>query len=290
MKPYSSWLSPLSWCLSGVACGQTSGLHDHLSLLGLLFCERNPLDWSDTLWDFLLMQQNLQTFRQWCELRPHELQSQTHSENMCQQLRWVAASSMVETVQLMNQPATDMPLGLTEALYRIRSSVAGKVDVLQYQYLDHIWWDLYFWWFRDKEFACNAGDAGLIPGSGRSLEEDKATHSSTLAWRIPWTEELGGLQSIGSQNPYMTRTHIVLVFDTLHPDHHVCHCANTRVADPRTDGLQVAKLFSWLVPCPWCSIYSRHQKKYNSCFVKTLMCPSVCFFPSPPSSSYGNIF
>ena len=31
------------------------------------------------------------------------------------------------------------------------------------------------------------------------LEEEMATHSSVLAWRIPWTEEAGGLQSIGSQ-------------------------------------------------------------------------------------------
>ena len=31
------------------------------------------------------------------------------------------------------------------------------------------------------------------------LEEDMATHSSALAWRIPWTEEPGGLQSMGSQ-------------------------------------------------------------------------------------------
>ena len=31
------------------------------------------------------------------------------------------------------------------------------------------------------------------------LEEVMATHSSILAWRIPWTEETGGLQSIGSQ-------------------------------------------------------------------------------------------
>ena len=31
------------------------------------------------------------------------------------------------------------------------------------------------------------------------LEEEMATHSSSLAWRIPWTEEAGGLQSIGSQ-------------------------------------------------------------------------------------------
>ena len=34
---------------------------------------------------------------------------------------------------------------------------------------------------------CNTGDLGLIPGLGRSLEKGKATHSSVLAWRIPWT-------------------------------------------------------------------------------------------------------
>ena len=32
------------------------------------------------------------------------------------------------------------------------------------------------------------------------LQEDTATHSSTLAWRIPWTEEPGGLQSMGLQS------------------------------------------------------------------------------------------
>ena len=41
-----------------------------------------------------------------------------------------------------------------------------------------------------KVSACNAGDLGLIPGSGRSPGET-ATHSSTLAWKIPWTEEPG---------------------------------------------------------------------------------------------------
>ena len=44
-----------------------------------------------------------------------------------------------------------------------------------------------------KEFACNAGDLGSIPGLGRSPEEGMATHSSILTWRIPWTEELGRL-------------------------------------------------------------------------------------------------
>ena len=42
-----------------------------------------------------------------------------------------------------------------------------------------------------KESACNAGDLGLIPGLGRS--------PGILAWRIPWTEEPGGLWSTGQQ-------------------------------------------------------------------------------------------
>jgi len=41
--------------------------------------------------------------------------------------------------------------------------------------------------------AGDVRDTGSIPGSGRSLEEDMATHSSILAWRIPWTEEPGRL-------------------------------------------------------------------------------------------------
>ena len=45
----------------------------------------------------------------------------------------------------------------------------------------------------------NAGDSDLIPGSGRSLEEEIATHSSILVWKIPWTEESGGQQSTGFQ-------------------------------------------------------------------------------------------
>ena len=36
-------------------------------------------------------------------------------------------------------------------------------------------------------------------GQEDPLEKGMATHSSILAWRIPWTEELGGLQSMGSQ-------------------------------------------------------------------------------------------
>ena len=50
-------------------------------------------------------------------------------------------------------------------------------------------------WISGKESACNTGsigDTGSIPGLGK--EESMATHSSILAWRIPWTEESGRLQ------------------------------------------------------------------------------------------------
>ena len=53
-----------------------------------------------------------------------------------------------------------------------------------------------------KNLCANAGDirdSGSIPGLGRFLEEGVAPHSSILAWRIPWAEEPGGLQSLGTQ-------------------------------------------------------------------------------------------
>ena len=50
------------------------------------------------------------------------------------------------------------------------------------------------------ESAYKAGDArhlGSVPGLGRSPGGKMATHSSILAWKIPCTEEPGGLQSMG---------------------------------------------------------------------------------------------
>ena len=55
------------------------------------------------------------------------------------------------------------------------------------------------WKKKKLAIARDGRDAGSIPGSGRFLEEGMATHSNILAWRIPRTEEHGGLQSIGSQ-------------------------------------------------------------------------------------------
>ena len=78
-------------------------------------------------------------------------------------------------------------------------------------YLNSFQWAYYFYkgfpgGSDGKESTCNAGNPGKIqgrsPGEGRSredpLEKGMATHSSILAWRIPWTEESGGLQSMGS--------------------------------------------------------------------------------------------
>ena len=53
-----------------------------------------------------------------------------------------------------------------------------------------------------KNLPANAGDVkeeGLILGGEKPLEEGMATHSSMLAWTVPWTQEPGGLQSMGSQ-------------------------------------------------------------------------------------------
>ena len=50
-----------------------------------------------------------------------------------------------------------------------------------------------------KQSACNPGDPGSMPGSGRSPGEGNGSHSSTLALKIAWTEEPGRLQSVGSQ-------------------------------------------------------------------------------------------
>ena len=63
------------------------------------------------------------------------------------------------------------------------------------------------WWFSlgfpgssdGKESACNAIDPASIPESGRSPGEENGYPSSILAWRIPWTEEAGSLQPMGSQ-------------------------------------------------------------------------------------------
>ena len=95
------------------------------------------------------------------------------------------------------------------------------------------------WWLSVKKSTCNAGAAGDVGsglGSGRSypgIEVGMVTHSSILTWRIPWTEDPGGLQSIGSG---MTET----TYHTL---------KNTRksATGPRGEGSE-----AWLLRVLWC--------------------------------------
>ena len=61
-----------------------------------------------------------------------------------------------------------------------------------------------------KESACNAGNLGLIPvfPSPDPLEKEMATYLSILTWRIPWTEEPGGLQSRHNKSIGLSSPHI----------------------------------------------------------------------------------
>ena len=68
-----------------------------------------------------------------------------------------------------------------------------------------------------KELACNVGDPGSIPGKEDPLEKGKATHSSILAWRIPWAEEPGKLQSMGSRRLYVSDRTESLTFSLWKP-------------------------------------------------------------------------
>ena len=57
------------------------------------------------------------------------------------------------------------------------------------------------WWVKNPSAMQEAQETPVQSlGQEDPLEEEMATGTSILAWRIPWTEEPGGLQSVGSQN------------------------------------------------------------------------------------------
>ena len=58
----------------------------------------------------------------------------------------------------------------------------------------------------------------LSLGQEEPLEEEMSTHSSLLAWRIPWTEESGGLQSMGSKELDRTEKACIYTADSVAPD------------------------------------------------------------------------
>ena len=88
----------------------------------------------------------------------------------------------------------------------------GNGNPLQYSCLENprdggAWWPAVYGvtqsWTQLKRLSSssssNVGDPGSIPGREDPLEKEMATHSSILAWKIPWMEEPGRLQSMGLQ-------------------------------------------------------------------------------------------
>ena len=72
------------------------------------------------------------------------------------------------------------------------------IVVLSQNYGTSLMWG-FSWWLIVKNLPANEGDTGSVPGPDDPLEKEIATHSSILAWKIPWTKEPGGLRSMGSQ-------------------------------------------------------------------------------------------
>ena len=82
----------------------------------------------------------------------------------------------------------------------MRNDEKGAMKIMSSSnvYLVYISWRL-LKWLSGKESTCNAGDTGSILGREDLLEKEMATYCSILAWKVPWTEEPGGLQSMRSQ-------------------------------------------------------------------------------------------
>ena len=128
--------------------------------------------------------------------------------------------------------------------------------------------------------------SGYNPGVGLLghrivLEKWMATHSSILAWRIPWTEELGGLKSIGLQrvrHNCMTNTHLIveLSFFKKPPSLQFSYSVVSNSLQPH--GLQHTRL-----PCP--SLTPRACS--NSCPLSQWCHWTISFSvsPSPPAFS-----
>ena len=123
-----------------------------------------------------------------------------------QGIRWL--DSIMDSMD-MNLSKLQKTVKVRDAWHAAVHGVTKSLTVTEQQQEEHTQTHTHYYWFRfnfnnnrthffpsssdRKASACSAGDPGLIPGSGRSLEKEMTTHSGILAWRIPWTEESGGL-------------------------------------------------------------------------------------------------
>ena len=112
---------------------------------------------------------------------------------------WQAIVCGVAKSQTQTQTLSDFTFTFFQTCYDyVRCSHKRKLDLgytgLSIQFF-------FKWGFpgdsKGKASACNTEDPGLIPGREDPLEKEMATHSGTLAWKIPWMEKPGRLQSMG---------------------------------------------------------------------------------------------
>ena len=108
-------------------------------------------------------------------------------------------------------------------------------------------------------------------GQEDPLEEEMATHSSILAWRIPWTEEPGGLQSMGSQR----------VKNDLVSKHTCWYTEIQLVSHTAVTTSNVAKFTSVLIICLLFSTNkSHHLEKKRQLISPFLVIVLFSFFPN----------
>ena len=97
-----------------------------------------------------------------------------------------------------------------------------------------------------KKFACEEGDLDSIPGQEDPVEKGMTTHSAIPAWKIPWAEDPGGLESMGSQrvgHDWETNTDIIAA-----SIHHLL-CADWSGSSSQTDiPFLVFPALIWTIP------------------------------------------
>ena len=158
------------------------------------------------------------------------------------------------------------------------------------------------WWLSGKESACNAGDLGSIPGSGRSPREGTGYPLQYSCLENSWTEEPGGLQSMGQQrvgHDWVTNylkvnmaTHRLLAVDTDRPICNICRVWSKYkmyVYIPYTYQVKltncyiksVLSIHSWYINLP---IDLEVQVWVKSWIPQSWMLECVCMMLSPPLS------
>ena len=96
---------------------------------------------------------------------------------------------------------------------------------------------------------------------------ERATHSSILAWKIPWTEEPGGLRSMGSQSRTQLSYIIAIIAVLMHPDtggqhpDHLVLPGTGRIRGPYSKGLVIRHPCS----CPWAGTACRILQLRSKC-------------------------